>query len=344
MLALTAFAGAQAQKNARFYVGTQASGAESVITLCELDLTSGEVTKVDAFGGVKGPGYLSLSPTRKHLYSVNQDNTISAFSVGTGGRLQLLGSQPDPGRNPCHVSVHPSGKMAFLASYGSGSWAAYPIDREGKLLPATADFQFEGSGPNKSRQEKPHAHCVVPSPNERDVYVTDLGTDRVMNYTVNAKTGKVAPNALQPYFSTKPGAGPRHLVVHTTGRFLYLLNEMHTTLSTFALDDHGAATELQTLPTVPADYKEKNTSAAIREHPNGRFIYVSNRGYDSVHGFEILQDGTLKSIGEVREGIATPRDFNIDPSGKFMVVGNQKTNDLTVYRVNPKTGEAHLFE
>ncbi len=339
LLALSLFTVTQAQKKARFYVGTQARGTESVITLCELDLVNGQVTRITAFGGVIGPGYVSLSPDKKYLYSANQDNSISAFAVGNDGTLALLGTQPDAGRNPCHVSVHPSGKMAFLANYGSGSWAAYPIDRAGKLLPATANFQFSGSGPDKSRQEKPHAHCAVPSPNGRNVYVTDLGTDRVMNYTVDIITGRVLPNAAQPEFSTKPGAGPRHLVVHSTGNFLYLLNELHTSLTAYALDSQGKATELQTLPTVPADYKENNTSAAIREHPNGRFIYVSNRGYDSIHGYELLKDGTMKSIGEVREGIATPRDFNFDPSGRFLVVGNQKSNDLTVYKVDPKTGK-----
>lgn len=339
LLAFALFTTTQAQKNPRFYVGTQARGTESVITLCELDVADGQVTKIASFDDVVGPGYISLSPDKKYLYSVNQDNTISAFGVGKGGTLALLGSQPDAGKNPCYVSVHPSGNMAFLANYGSGSWAAYPIESDGKLLPAIANFQFTGSGPNPSRQEKPHAHCAVPSPNGQNVYVTDLGTDRVMNYTVDVKTGHVLPNAAQPDFSTKPGAGPRHLVVHSTGKYLYLLNELHTSLSTYALDRQGKATELQTLPTVPADYKEQNTSAAIREHPNGRFIYVSNRGYDSIHGYELLKDGTLKSIGEVREGIATPRDFNIDPSGKFMVVGNQKTNDLTVYKVDPKTGK-----
>lgn len=339
LLAFFLFSGVQAQKKARFYVGTQASGAASVITLCELNLANGQVAKVATFGGLVGPGYVSISLDKKQLYSVNQDNTIAAFAVGSDGTLTYLNSQPDTGENPCHVSVHPSGRMAFLANYGSGSWAAYPLDRAGKLLPATANFQFTGSGPNPSRQEKSHVHCVEPSSNARDVYVTDLGTDRVMSYQVDVESGRVLPNPKQPYFSTRPGAGPRHLVVHSSGQFLYLLNELHASLSAYALDSEGAATELQTLPTVPADYEGKNTSAAIREHPNGRFIYVSNRGYDSIHGYEVLNDGTLKSIGEVREGLATPRDFNLDPSGNFMVVGNQKTNDLTIYRVEPKTGK-----
>ena len=229
--------------------------------------------------------------------------------------------------------------MAFLANYGSGSWAAYPVDESGKLLPASANFQFSGTGPDKSRQEIPHAHCAVPSPDGNFVYVTDLGTDRLMNYKIDQKTRQIVANPAQAYFSTKPGAGPRHLVIHPSGKYLYLLDEMHTTLMACAIDPKGVVTEIETVPTIPADFKEKNTSAAIRLHPNGKYVYVSNRGYHSIHGFEILKNGRLKSIGEVRQELDTPRDFNFDPSGKFMVVGNQKTNDLTVYRVDPKTGK-----
>lgn len=339
LLAMAVFSQSNAQNKARFYVGTGARGAESSITLCELDLKSGAVTVIDTFSNVVGPGYVAVSSDKKNLYSVNQDNTIAAFAVGEGGKLTYLDQQPDAGQNPCHVSLHPSGRMAFLANYGSGSWAAYPIDKSGRLLPASADFQFSGSGPDQSRQEKPHAHCAVPSPDGNFVYVADLGTDRLMNYKIDQKTRQVVANPAQAYFSTKPGAGPRHLVIHPSGKYLYLLNEMHTTLTACAIDDEGVVTEIETIPTIPADFKEKNTSAAIRLHPNGNYVYVSNRGYNSIHGFEILKNGKLKSVGEVNQELATPRDFNFDPSGKFMVVGNQKTNDLTVYRVDPKSGQ-----
>ncbi|GHB78510.1 lactonase family protein [Persicitalea jodogahamensis] len=328
-----------AQDKARFYVGTGARGEGSSITLCELNLTSGAVTVIDTFNSVVGPGYVVLSPDKKNLYSVNQDNTIAAFAVGEGGKLTFLNSQPAEGQNPCHVSVHPSGRMAFLANYGGGSWAGYPLVKTGRLHDASAKYQFSGSGPDKSRQEKPHAHCVVPSPDGKYVYVSDLGTDRLMNYQIDKKSGQVVPNPAQAYFSTKPGAGPRHLAIHSSGKYLYLLNEMHTTLTACAIDSKGVVSELETVPTIPADFKEKNTSAAVRIHPNGKFVYVSNRGYNSIHGFEILKDGKLKNVGEVQKEIGTPRDFNFDPSGKFMVVGNQKTNDLVVYRVDPDTGK-----
>lgn len=338
LVAFAAISGAQAQKNtSRFYIGTGAKGTESSITLCELNLRDGSISVVDTFNQCVGPGYLALSPDRRNLYAVTQDHTIAAFAVGRGGTLTYLNRQPSEGVNPCHVSVAPSGRMAFLANYGSGSWTAYPLSR-GRVQPPAATFGFSGSGPDKSRQEKPHAHCVVPSPDGRFVYVADLGTDRLMNYRLDQKTGKITPNPDQPYFPARPGAGPRHFAFHPSGRYLYLLNEMKATVVACAVDAGGVVTEIETLNTLPADFQGRNTAAAIHLHPNGRFVYVSNRGYNAIHAYEIQENGGLKSVGEVREGIDTPRDFMIDPSGKYMVVGNQKTNDLVVYGVDPASG------
>lgn len=340
LILLTATLTAQAQKStARFYVGTGSKSPGASITLCALDLKTGTISVVDTFNNVSGPGYVSLSPNQKYLYSVNQDHTIAAFAVGQGGTLTYLGKQPAEGVNPCHVSVHPSGKMAFLANYGSGTWAAFPIAANGAVKPASANFAFTGSGPDKARQTKPHAHCAVPSPNGKYVYVTDLGTDRLMNYTVDANSGQVLPNPAQSHLSTRPGEGPRHLAFHPSGKYLYLLTEMKATLLACAVDARGVVTKIETVSTLPTDFAGNNSAAAVRLHPNGRFVYVSNRGYNAIHGYEIQKNGSLKSIGELRDGIDVPRDFNLDPSGKFMVIGNQKTNDLTVYRVNPKSGK-----
>jgi 6-phosphogluconolactonase len=332
--------GVQAQKKSvRFYVGTSANDQESSITLCELDVKNGIITKIDTFNACVGPGYVRLSPDQKFLYAVNQGNTIASFGVGKGGTLTYLNRQNAEGVNPCHVSVHPSGKMAFLANYTSGSWAAYPISSNGKIEASTAKYQFAGSGPNKSRQEKPHAHCVLSTPNGKFVYVTDLGTDRLMNYTVDAAKGTVSPNPIQAYFYTEPGAGPRHFIIHPSGRFLYLLNELQATLIACTIDEQGVINEIETVETLPADFKGTNSSAAIRMHPNGRFVYVSNRGYNGIHAYEIQKNGSLKKVGEIQRGISTPRDFNIDPTGQFMVIGNQDTNNLLIYEVNPATGK-----
>lgn len=340
LIASCTFLSVQAQKNSvRFFVGTSAKDNESSITLCELDLKNGTITKIDTFNACVGPGYIRLSPDQKFLYAVNQDNTIAAFGVGKGGTLTYLNRQNAEGINPCHVSVHPTGKMAFLANYTSGGWAAYPIGAAGKIKVPTAKYQFAGSGPNKGRQEKPHAHCVVSTPNGKFVYVTDLGTDRLMNYTVDATKGTVSPNPVQAYFSTEPGAGPRHFTIHPSGKFLYLLNELQATVVACTIDEQGVVNEIETVETLPADFKGTNTSAAIRMHPNGRFVYVSNRGYNAIHAYEIQKNGSLKKVDEIRQGISTPRDFNIDPTGQFMIIGNQDTDNLLIYAVNPTSGK-----
>lgn len=345
LLAFTAFFSAQAQKKViRFYVGTSATDEESSITLCELDLKSGTITKIDTFNTCKGPGYLRLSPNQKYLYTANQDNTLASFKVKKDGSLTFLSRQGAEGVNPCHVSVHPSGQMAFLANYTSGSWAAYPITPDGKVQATSAKYSFTGSGPNKSRQDKPHAHCVLPTPNGKYVYVTDLGTDRLMNYKVDSEKGTMVPNPVQVYLYTEPGAGPRHFVIHPSGKFLYLLNELHSTVVACTIDDLGVVNEIATLPTLPADFKGTNTSAAIRLHPNGRFVYVSNRGYNAIHAYEIQANGSLKKVDEIRQGISTPRDFNLDPSGQFMIIGNQDTDNLLIYKVDPTTGKLMFIE
>ncbi|TDB62306.1 lactonase family protein [Arundinibacter roseus] len=337
LLACVAFQPAQ-NDGVRFYVGTGAKGPESSISLCELNTKDGTISRIDTFNSSSGPGYLSLSPNKKQLYSVNQDHSLAAYEVGAGGTLTYLNKQSSEGLNPCHVSVHPSGKMAFLANYTGGSWTAYPLASNGKAGTPAAKFQLTGSGPNTARQEKAHAHCVLSSPDGKYIYVSDLGSDKLMNYSVDAATGSVKPNPAQAFFATSPGAGPRHFVIHPSGKFLYLLNELKGTLTTCSIDNKGVVTELETVPTLPADFSDANKSAAIRLHPNQKFVYVSNRGYNAVTGYEIQKNGTLKKITEARQAIDTPRDFNFDPSGRWMVVGNQGTNDLSVYRVNPKTG------
>lgn len=323
----------------RFMIGSTDRSDSSGIHFAVLNPETGEISFKGFTATAPSPGYIAFSPDKKALFAVTGDNMISSYGFADG-QLTPINSQPAEGQNPCHVSVHPSGEMAFLANYSDGSFSAYGVEKGFRLTPAVYTEKYEGSGPNEGRQKSPHAHCAVVSPNGKFVYVTDLGTDKVMNYVVDAAGKKTEPNAAQPFFTAKPGAGPRHMVVHPGGKWLYLLNELDATVTAASIAENGSLAEIATYPTLPSDYKQPgNTSAAIRLHPNGRFLYVSNRGYDAVHGFRIEQDGTLTKVTEVREKIANPRDFNLDPSGKFMIVGNQKTNDLTLLTVDPETGK-----
>jgi 6-phosphogluconolactonase len=324
---------------ARFYVGTQGKNDTSPIVLCELDLNTGQLTELSSFRKLKSPGYLCLSPDQKTLCAVTKDDHLASLSVDNDGQLKLRNRQPSEGENPCQVSVHPSGQMVFVANYNNGSAAAYPVSDDGELQPACFSEQYTGSGPNKDRQEKPHVHCALPTPDGRYLYVTDLGTDQVMNYRVDVANRKVSANPSQTSYTSRPGAGPRHLAVHPSGKYLFLMHEMEAILTSLAIDSEGVLTEIQTVNTIPSDFSEKNKGAAIRLHPTGAFVFVSNRGYDGITAFRIHENGTLDEVATVTEGIVFPRDFNIDPTGNFLIVANMHSNDLSVYAIDAQTGQ-----
>ena len=326
-------------KKITFYIGTGDKGANSSITRCELNLENGQVTALDTFNNCVAPGYVAVSPGKKNLYAVGGDGKITAFSIGADRKLTFQNSQSSEGLNPCHVAVHPSGKMVLAANYTGGSFTAYTTQADGKLNAPVYTEQYTGKGPNEKRQEKSHAHFATTSPDGKFVYVTDLGADKVMNYVADTKTGKLTPNPAQPFFEGKPGAGPRHLVIHPSGKFLFLLNELEATLTACTLDKNGVITALKTYPTLPADFQGTNTSAAIHLHPNGKFVYVSNRGHNSISAFKIGSKGDLEMVDQQTKSINVPRDFNIDPTGKYMIVANQAGDNLVVYNVDPATGK-----
>jgi 6-phosphogluconolactonase len=340
LLGLAGFASVAFQeKTVAFYIGTSDKGANSSVSLCELNLSTGRITLVDTFNHVSGPGYVAISPNKKNLYAVGGDK-IAAFAIGSDKKLTYLNDQPSEGANPCHVSVHPAGKMAFVANYTGGSFSAYPLQADGKVSAPFYKEQYSGSGPNEKRQEKAHAHFATATPDGKYVYVTDLGSDKVVNYVVDAKSGKLTPNPAQPFFSGKQGAGPRHLIVHPSGKSMFLLNELEATLTSCTIGKNGVITALKTYPTIPADYNgPTNTSSAIHLHPNGKFVYVSNRGHNSISAFKISANGDLEMVDQQTKSISTPRDFNIDPTGKFMIVANQSTDNLVVYDVDAATGK-----
>ena len=326
-------------KTIPFYIGTQDKGANSSVSLCELDLSTGKITLVDTFNNSVAPGYVSISPNKKNLYAISSDGQLKSFTIGNDKKLTYLNSQPSEGAGPCHISVHPSGKMAFISNYGGGSFSAYTLNADGKLNPPTYTEQFTGTGPNTKRQEKAHAHFATATPNGKYVYVVDLGSDKIMNYVPDLKTGKLTPNPAQPFYSAKPGSGPRHLIIHPNGKSLFLLNELEATLTSCTIDKNGVITSIETYPTLPADFTGNNTSAAIHLHPNNKFVYASNRGHNSISAFKILNDGKLEKVDEITKSISVPRDFNIDPTGKYMIVANQDKDNLVVYTIDPQTGK-----
>ena len=230
------------------------------------------------------------------------------------------------------------GKNVIVANYASGSVAVLQVGAEGELIGPTSVIQHAGKGPDAKRQEGPHAHSTNLDPANKFAIVADLGLDQLKLYHFDGIAGKLTPNDPLAY-STAPGAGPRHFAFHPDGKRAFVINEINSTLTALDYDaGRGVLTPRQTVSTLPAGFTGDSTCAEVVVHPSGKFVYGSNRGHDSIAAFAIEPDGKLKPIGHQGEGVKTPRNFNIDPSGQWMIVANQDGNSLVVFRIDQKTG------
>lgn len=330
------------------YVGTYTSGKSEGIYLYRLNLSSGELKLLGTTRGVVNPSYLTLDRRRRFLYAVNEveefggrkSGAVSAFAVDPStGALRFLNQQPTLGGAPCYVSLDAAEKFLLVANYVGGNVAVLPLRTDGSLGEATDLKQDQGSGPNRERQEGPHAHCVLHDPSGRHVYSCDLGTDKVMIYRLDAKAGKLVPNG-QPWAQVKPGAGPRHLAFHPGGRYAYVTNELDSTVTAFAHDPaRGTLKEIQTTPALPADFKGANTCADIHLSPDAKFLYCSNRGHDSIAAFSVdARAGTLAPVSHTPTEGKTPRNFALDPTGALLLVANQNSDSIVTFRRDAWTG------
>jgi 6-phosphogluconolactonase len=330
------------------YVGTYTSGRSEGIYLYRLNLSSGKLKHVATTKGVKDPSYLTLARSRRYLYAVNEveefagkkSGAVSAFAVDQRtGELRLLNQQPSLGGSPCYVTVDRTGKFVLVANYSGGNVAVIPVLRDGSLGAATDVQQNQGSSINSERQQGPHAHCIELDPNNRFAYVCDLGTDKILIFRFDRRQGKLIPRKTS-FVQARPGAGPRHLAFHPGGKYAYVLNELHATVSAFAHDRlNGNLKEIQTAPTLPRDPTVADTGADIHVSPDGGFLYCSNRGHDSIAAFKINQrNGGLTFIAHEPTGGKTPRNFAIDPTGTFLLVANQGSENIVTFRRDKKTG------
>jgi 6-phosphogluconolactonase len=283
----------------------------------------------------------------RRLYAVNETQTfrgaksggVSAFAVDQRtGNLTLLNQQPSNGASPCYISLDRNGKAALVANYVSGTVSLLPVGADGQLALPTATDQHEGQGPHKN-QTGPHAHCIVTDPANAYAFSVDLGTDRVDGYRLDAAKGQLT-RIPEPAFVARPGAGPRHLTFHPNGQRAYLINELNSTVTALAYDaSAGRFSELQTVSALPADYVGDNSCADIHVSPDGRFLYASNRGHNSIAVFAIdATRGTLTPVQDVDTQGKTPRNFALDPSGRLLLVANQNSNNLVSYRVDAFSG------
>jgi len=327
------------------YFGTYTRGQDGSkgIYRSTLDLDTGRLSQPMLAAEARNPSFLEIHPNGKFLYAVSEsggEGSVSAYAIQTGtGTLKLLNQQPSKGAGPCHVSIDHAGKNVLVANYGSGSASVIPIQSDGRLAEPTGFVQHEGSSVNLKRQKGPHAHSINVSADDRFAFVADLGTDKVMIYKLDIEKGTIVAN--DPAFARlKPGAGPRHFAFSPNGKYAYVINELHCTVTAFAYDPaSGALTEIQTVPTLPSNFEGSSTCAEVRVHPSGKFLYGSNRGHDSIAVYRIdPAKGTLVFVEHETADIKTPRNFNIDPTGTFCLVANQGSDSVVVFRIDQNTG------
>ena len=341
-------------KNANLiFVGTytEPAGSQSEgIYVCRMDPASGQLTFERVIKGIVNPSFLAIYPVKNLLYAVNEvegfgghgGGGVSAFNIDpVSGEAVLLNEQPSHGEHPCYVSLEKSGRFALVANYSSGSIAMFPIQTDGKLGAATQVIQHSGSSIHPDRQTGPHAHCILPDPTNRFAIAVDLGLDKLMIYRMDLEQGKLH---LHGEVKVHAGAGPRHLTFHPNGQSAYLINELDATLTAYRYySDAGFFEEVQSISALPEDFKGENLCAEIHVSPDGKNLYASNRGHDSLVCFLIDQDsGQLSYMDHVSTEGQIPRNFAIDPGGSFLLVANQKSDSIVTFRIDKTTG--HLLK
>ncbi len=340
----------QPPKELWVYVGTYTSGGSKSegIYLCRLDMAAGALQQVGLTRGVVEPSFLAMDRKGRYLYAVNEltefegkpSGAVSAFSINPQTReLTFINQQPTQGGAPCHLEVDASGRFVLVANYVGGNVAVFPVQPKGGLGAASDLKQHEGSGPDAKRQEGPHAHNVVLDADNRHAFVSDLGLDKIMVYRFDGKQGRLTPGK-PSWVSTQPGAGPRHLTFHPNGRFAFGITELSSTITSFAYDKKlGALKELQTVSALPQGFTGESYCADIHVSPDGRFLYGSNRGHDSLVVHAIDSSGRLTYVEHVLTRGRWPRSFAIDPTGRYLLVANQHTNNIFSFQRDLQTGK-----
>jgi len=318
-----------------FYVGTSGAKAPGVLR-CVLDGKTGKISAPTVAAEAKSASYVALSPDAKFLYATAEaaEGAVAAYAI-EGDKLRLLNTEASKGKGPTHLVVDASGRNLVVVNYGSGSTTALPIKADGSFAPASSSIQHVGTGPNAGRQAGPHAHGVYFHPKNGRAYVADLGTDDIFIYKFDTEKGLLTPNKPKSGRVTA-GEGPRHLAFHPNGKFAYVNTEMGLNVVAFSVERNGGLKEIQSLPTLPAGADKKGVSTAeIFVRPDGKTLYVSNRGHDSIAVYSIAQDGKLTLLQHMLGTPATPRGFGLSADGRWLVCAGQKSGTLNAYRIGP---------
>jgi 6-phosphogluconolactonase len=323
-----------------FFIGTISAPEKTPgILRAAFDSETGKLSAPTLAAETTSPTFLATSPDGHFLYAAieQKPGSLAAWRIEPDGHLAPLNKKSADGLGTCHVWV--DGTQVIASNYSSGNVIVFPRQPDGSLGEPTASVAFSGSGPHPTRQQKPYAHGALRTPDGRFVYVCDLGTDQVWTFQFDAASGHLTPTA-PPSGKVPAGGGPRHPALGIKGDVLYVNNEMGLTVSAFARNpDSGILRLLQTIPVLPEGTAIKNsTTSGIIIHPSGRWLYVSTRGHNSLTVFEILTDGTLRPIQNIASPVKRPREFSLDPSGRWLVVGGQDDGAIATMKVDPATG------
>lgn len=342
LLALVLSGGAARAADPVVFVSSFAAGEKGGIHAYTFN--GGTLTPLKRTGGVSNPFYLALSPNGKTLLSIHaktfggKDNEeVAAFAlVGRTGELKPLNRQTTGGTAACYLDVDKSGKTALVANYLTGSVSSFPLAADGSLGPPASFLQHTGASVNPKRQKEPHAHCIVVSPDNKYAFAADLGTDQVLCYKLDGS--KLVPN--DPPFAKSPaGAGPRHLTFHPNAKHVYVVNELLNSVTVF---DYAAATgtltETQTISTLPDDFNGTSHCADVKVTPDGRYLYATNRGHDSIAAYRVEPDGKLARVAIEPSLGKGPQNLLITPDGGWLLCANMAGGNVMVFHINSRNG------
>ena len=327
------------------WIGAYGSAEEVGITHLQLDQDTAKLGKVAEFTGIENPSFLTMDRAGRYLHAVSEVETLNGQPGGElvtfvieeeGTSLQEAMSHPTLGAHPCFLQLDPSERWLAVANYNGASVVVYPVDPQGIPNAVHVRFRHSGTGPNEGRQEAPHPHSAFFSPDGRYLFVPDLGMDKIMVYALDADKNEWA---IHDAVSLEPGAGPRHMKFHPSGRAAYVLNELDSTVTRLDYAEPGKLVKQESLPTLPASFSGENTCAEIVVSPDGRYVYASNRGHDSLAIFAVdEQTLALRSAGHVSTRGKTPRNFAITQNGRWLLAANQDTNNVVLFQIEPVSG------
>ena len=337
--------------NEYVYVGTFPDDENEGLHVFQFDRITGDLAEVQTVSHRDGPNFQAIHPNNQTLYSVSDDpfsdeepyGTLSAYRIDADtGKLELLNEQSVLGRGTAHVSVDPLGDFVYVSNYSEGNVVVYRVNEDGSVSEAADNVQHEGSSINEQRQQAPHVHSAIPSPDGRFIYVSDLGIDQIKIYKMDRETGELEA-AEVPYFNNEPGSGPRHFTIHQNGEFAYSVEELSVTVAVLKVDpENGSLDQIQRLSLLPegVDRQDSMSGADIHISPDGQFLYASVRGEDQIAIYSINEEsGELSVVGHESTVGSHPRNFMIDEKGEFLLVANRDNDHVVVFRRDQESGE-----